>query len=222
MNGTLAVIPIRGSSSAKTRLAPLFTEDERLALVWTMLRRLLREIGESGVVDHTLIVTRDPGAVENHIEINPGLTILRQEMGQGGLNGALDLARSWALSHDYDVMLVLPGDLPIVGAVDIQALVGSDVPLVVASDRGEEGTNALRIDLRGWDPTVFRFRMGPGSLAHHFSEAAEMGKTARMLFRVGIAHDLDSPKDWADLSSERQRQLLQDMHDSLNAAGHLA
>jgi 2-phospho-L-lactate guanylyltransferase (CobY/MobA/RfbA family) len=64
--------------------------------------------------------------------------------------------------------------------------------------------------------------MGPGSLSHHFNEAVEMGRTAKVLYRVGIAHDLDSPRDWADLSSERQRQLLQDMHDSLNAAGHLA
>lgn len=222
MNRTVAVIPIRGSSSAKTRLAPLFTEDERLALVWAMLRRLVREIDDSGVVDHTLVVTRDPVAVQSHIEDGPGLTVLGQDPDHGGLNGALDLARSWALSHDYDVMLVLPGDLPIVGAVDIRALVDSDVPLVVASDRREEGTNALRIDLRCWDSTAFRFRMGPGSLAHHFGEAAKLGRTAKVLFRVGIAHDLDSPRDWADLSSERQRQLLQDMHDSLSAAGHLA
>jgi 2-phospho-L-lactate guanylyltransferase len=218
----VAVIPIRGSSSAKTRLAPLFTEDERLALVWAMLRRLLREIEESGVVNHTVVVTRDPEAVRHNVTIDPGVTVLCQHPAGGGLNGALDLAQTWAVAHGYNVMLVLPGDLPIIGAGDIRALVEFDAPLVVASDRAEQGTNALRIDLRCWTATGFRFRMGPGSLSHHFNEAAEMGRTTKVLYRVGIAHDLDSPGDWADLPSERQRQLLQDMHDSLNAAGHLA
>jgi 2-phospho-L-lactate guanylyltransferase len=221
MSRVLAVIPVRGSSSAKTRLSPLFTEDERLALVWVMLRRLVGEIAASGAVDHTLIVTRDPEAVHEHLPPRDGLTVLRQALAVDGLNGALDLGRAWALAHGFDVMLVLPGDLPVIGASDIRALAETEGPLVVASDRGEEGTNALRIELRSWDATAFRFSMGPGSFTHHFCEASRMGRTARAFFRVGVAHDLDSPRDWADLSSDRQRELLEEMHDSLKAAGHL-
>lgn len=220
MTRTVAVIPVRGSSSAKTRLSPLFTEDERLALVWAMLRRLIGEISRSGAVDHTVIVTRDPDAVARNISFHDDLTVLHQAEGDG-LNAALDIARAWALEQSFDVMLVLPGDLPVIGATDIQALVHAEGPLVVASDRGEEGTNAIRIDLRCLDASAFRFSMGPGSFVHHFCEASRLGKTAHAIFRVGVAHDLDSPRDWAELSSDRQRQLLQDMHDSLKAAGHL-
>lgn len=221
MARTVAVIPVRGSSSAKTRLAPLFTEDERLALVWAMLRRLVSEIRKSGAVDHTLIVTRDPHAVAHNIEASDDVSVLHQQVAFDGLNGALDIGRVWAQDQGYDTMLVMPGDLPLIGEDDIRALIDVDGSLVVAADRAEEGTNALRIDLHCWDATPFRFRMGPGSFAHHFAEAAEIGRRATPLFRVGIAHDLDSPRDWADLASDRQRALLQEMHDSLNAAGYL-
>lgn len=221
MTGTLAVIPVRGSSSAKTRLAPLFTEDERLALVWSMLRRLVREIADSRVVDHTLVVTRDPEAVNAHILPSDDVTVLLQPA-NSGLNGSLALGRDWAVAQGYDVLLVLPGDLPLVTAGDIRALMEVPGELVVASDRAEEGTNAMRIDLQHWAEVPFRFRMGPGSCGHHIAEAAANGQRATPLFRPGIAHDLDSPRDWADLTSGRQRVLLQDIHDSLSAAGNLA
>lgn len=221
MTRTVALIPVRGSSSAKTRLAPLFTEDERLALVWSMLRRLVREVIVSGVVDHTVIVTRDPAAVEAHVPLDSSVTVLEQP-GNTGLNGALELGRDRAMGHAYDGLLVLPGDLPLVTEEDIRALVAAPGPLVVATDRAEEGTNAMRIDLDAWRGTSFRFQMGPGSYGLHAAEAGRIGHRATPLFRVGIAHDLDSPRDWADLSSGRQRDLLQDIHDSLNAAGYLA
>jgi 2-phospho-L-lactate guanylyltransferase len=221
MTRTLAVIPVRGSSSAKTRLAPLFTEDERLALVWSMLRRLVREIDASGVVAHTLVVTRDPAAVDAHLPMSDRVTILHQQ-DNDGLNASLGLGWDWATEHGYDVVLMLPGDLPLVTAEDICALVATPGALVIASDRAEDGTNAMCIDLGCWGDHPFRFRMGPGSCRHHIAEAASAGCPATPLFRPGIAHDLDSPRDWSDLPSDRQRVLLQDIHDSLSAAGYLA
>lgn len=220
MTRTLAVIPVRGSSSAKTRLAPLFTEDERLALVWSMLRRLVGEIAASGVVDHTLIVTRDPVAVADNVPISDDITLLMQPENDG-LNASLALGRDWAAARGYDVVLVLPGDLPLIDADDLRAVAAAPGALVVVPDRAEDGTNAMRIDLRCWEDQPFRFRMGPGSCRHHLAQAAEVGRRATPLFRAGIAHDLDSPRDWSDLPSSRQRMLLQDIHDSLSAAGFL-
>jgi len=186
-----------------------------------MLRKLLRTIRESGAIEHTLIVTRDPEAVARNVDASDDMTVLQQPSTRDGLNGALDAARDWATAAGFGVMVVLPGDLPIIDAEDLRVLVSLDGALVLASDRGEEGTNALKIDLRSWERHPFRFQMGPGSFAHHYSEAAAIGTRAIPLFRPGIAHDLDTPRDWADLSSERQRALLQEMHDSLNEAGHL-
>lgn len=221
MTRTLAVIPVRGSSSAKTRLAPLFTEDERLALVWSMLRRLVEEIAASRSVDRALVVTRDPEAVEGHVPHGGDVSVLLQP-GNTGLNASLDLGRDWARGHGYDVVLVLPGDLPLVTSTDIRAMIEAPGPLVVATDRAEDGTNALRIDLGDWAGEPFRFCMGPGSAGHHIAQARATGNRMTTLFRPGIAHDLDTPRDWADLTSHRQRALLQDIHDSLSAAGYLA
>lgn len=222
MSRVVAVIPVRGSSSAKTRLAPLFTEDERLALVWAMLRRLVDEIHASGMVDQTVIVTRDEQAIRNHIPGRDHLMVLDQGPRAHGLNGGLDAAREWAMVRGFDVMLILPGDLPLVHADDIRDLAAAEGTFVFATDRGDGGTNAIRLDLRSPVVPGFRFLMGPGSLERHRDEAARLGAASRIVSMPRIAHDLDSPDDWADLSSSRQRLLLEDIHDSLLAAGHLA
>ncbi len=220
MTRVVALIPVRGSSSAKTRLSSLFREEERLALAWSMLRRLTDEIDASGMVDHTVVITRDPGAVEARIGRDDAMTILPQA-GDGDLNAALQQGRQWAQEQGYDVVLVLPGDLPLVTAGDIRAMIEAPGPLVVATDRAEDGTNALRIDLSQWSGEAFRFCMGPGSAGHHIARARETGNRVTTLFRPGIAHDLDTPRDWADLPSHRQDALLQDIHDSLSAAGNV-
>lgn len=222
MSRVVAVIPVRGSSSAKTRLAPLFTEDERLALVWAMLRRLVDQIVASGVVDQVVIVTRDETAVRSHIPERENLTVLDQGSRAHGLNGSLEVARDWAVANGFDVMLVLPGDLPLIDAVDIRALVRAQGSFVFATDRGDGGTNALRLDLHSPVASRFRFLMGPGSLEHHREEAAGFGTVATVVSLPRVAHDLDSPDDWGDLTSSRQRLLLEDIHESLLAAGHLA
>ena len=222
MSRILAVVPVRGSSSAKTRLAPLFTEDERLALVWAMLQRLVGEINASGAVDQTLIVTRDERAVRSHVAPRDTLAVLQQDPTAHGLNGGLEVARKWAIANGYDVRLVLPGDLPLIDADDIRTLAEADGTLVVASDRGDGGTNAIRLDLRSPLASRFRFRMGPASLAHHIDEASQLSEPANVILLPGVAHDLDSPEDWADLTSSRQRQLLEDIHESLLVTGYLA
>lgn len=220
MTRVVALIPVRGSSSAKTRLSSLFREEERLALVWSMLQRLTGEIAASGVVDRTVVITRDPEAVGARLAPDHARTILPQA-DEGDLNAALQQGRDWAREQGYDVVLVLPGDLPLVTSDDIRAMIEAPGPLVVATDRAEDGTNALRIDLDGWSGEAFRFCMGPGSAGHHIARARETGNHVTTLFRPGIAHDLDTPRDWADLPSHRQRALLQDIHDSLTAAGNV-
>lgn len=219
MKRVLAVVPVRGTSSAKTRLAPIFLEDERRMLVWAMLRRLTRKILQSGVVDQTVIVTRDAAAVREQVTCGEYLTVLEQS--HAGLNGALKDARDWADRHGFDVMVVLPGDLPMIGAEDIRALACEPGPLVAAPDRLREGTNALKIDLEAWRTTPFHFRMGPGSFVHHIEEAERAGHGAREIALPGVAHDLDLPDDWADLSPTHQRQLREDIHRSLGVAENL-
>lgn len=222
MSRVVAVIPVRGSSSAKTRLAPLFTEDERLALVWAMLRRLIEEIDASGVIEQTVIVTRDEPAVRSHIPEHANLTVLDQGAHVVGLNGGLEFAREWAVANGFEVLLVLPADLPLINADDIRALIQADGAFVFATDRGDGGTNAIRIDLRSPEASTFRFLMGKGSLAHHRHEVSRLGAVPTVVSLPRVAHDLDSPNDWADLASSRQRMLLEDIHESLLAAGHLA
>jgi len=73
----LAVVPVKGLESAKSRLAPALSPAARADLVVRMLDRVLAACDEAASVDETLVVTPHP-------ELAPGRDVLVDEgEGQG-------------------------------------------------------------------------------------------------------------------------------------------
>ena len=106
----------------------------------------------------------------------------------GGLNRALDRAIV-ALPHaSDDIFLVVAGDLPLLGALDVEALVAAaESGVALAPDLAGSGTNA--IGLRS--PRGFRFRFGLRSYEAHTAEAARVGAACEAVLRHGLALDVD-------------------------------
>lgn len=210
----LLLVPVRGRDAAKTRLAALFTEDERMALMWVMLRRLVDAAHQSRVVDRIIIVTRDAAAVRRQLRDLPGLEVVEQR--QPGLNGGL--ADVLACLHRCPPcsLMMLSGDLPLIASEDIRQLAERDEPVALVPDRDAVGTNAVL--LRGAAISRFRFAMGPGSLASHEQIADAAGFVPAIVSIPGICHDLDRPEDWAGLSPFVQRSYLEAIHRSIDEA----
>jgi 2-phospho-L-lactate/phosphoenolpyruvate guanylyltransferase len=184
-----------------------------------MLHHTLAAVESSGAIDHTLIVTREPEEVLDHISITGRRSILRQLPDRSGLNAALDLARDWAIADGFDAMLVLPGDLPTVTGPDVDTIAREPGPVVIAPDRHRSGTNALLLRLCATDRAGneahgrFAFHFGSQSYRLHAAEAGRLGLKIETLNLRGVAFDLDTPEDWHLLPVATRDRLLAAMAD---------
>jgi 2-phospho-L-lactate guanylyltransferase len=109
------------------------------------------------------------------------------------LNAALDQAAATAAAGGATALLALPADLPLVTAVDIEALSAHwpAQPSVVLAGTPDGGTGAL---LRS-PPAAIPAAFGPDSLRAHLRAARERRVHARLVWRPNLALDVDSPAD---------------------------
>jgi 2-phospho-L-lactate/phosphoenolpyruvate guanylyltransferase len=206
-----AIIPVKPLRDSKSRLAHILSPDERGELTASMLRRTLSVLRDVEEVARTLVVSRDTVALK--IARAQGA----QTYGEGekqGLNLALTRAAHVAAAHQANGIIILPADLPLVSAEDIQMMFdgaasveggqgrsnGFQYPLRAAAicpDQHNEGTNALLLR----PPTGFTFQYGPDSLALHLAEAARLGIPRRIVHAPGLKFDLDNDEDWRTYQS---------------------
>lgn len=209
---TWAVVPIRGLETAKTRLGPDLDPEERRSLVTEMLHRTLVATRDAASIAGTVVVTMDPAAAAI---ANRHLAIGLLERVPGGLNAAIEAARSVAIARGASAVLVLPADLPAVSAAALDELVatareagverhassgnraGADrneaaangLALVVP-DRHGEGTNALLVS----PPAAIAPRFGERSRAAH-REAARAAHLRHLEVDGPLSLDVDTAAD---------------------------
>ncbi len=187
-----AVVPVKSFVNAKSRLAPVLSERERRLLARRLVRHTLEAVAGAGF-DRVLVVSRDEDAIG-----------LAQAMGLYGLrerartlNQALRFAAAYAVSQAATSLLVVAADLPLITTADVEAMKAPPGyrGIVIAPDRGGTGTNSLFLS----PPTAIRFAYGEDSFARHQAYAAAEGIEVRIVERPGLAFDLDTPDDLADL-----------------------
>ncbi len=193
---TWAVVPLRGLESAKTRLAAALDAEERLDLVVEMATRTLVAARDADRIAGTVLVTADPAAAV--LARSLGARAIVQVL--PGLNTALGEGRAEAVRAGATAILVVPIDLPAVGAAALDALLADidatrsldpDAAVVaVVPDRHRLGTNALFIA----PAAVIDPAFGDGSFTAHRAAAIAVG--ARFLeFGGPLTLDLDTSED---------------------------
>ena len=216
--GLWTVLPVKAWAEAKRRLSPVLSGEERQELARSMLDDLLGAIGGASRIDGVLAVTSDRVASQ-YLE-RAGCEILPEP--RRGLNRALGTAAEELKGRGASTMLVLPIDLPLVTARDLDALCAhhresrnegagdraARATVTVAPDRFRSGTNALVCSPPGCIP----FRFGDGSFHAHLREAERSGAAASSLDLDGLSLDVDHPDDLAELlrrdSSSRSARFL--------------
>jgi 2-phospho-L-lactate guanylyltransferase len=196
------VIPVASLSRAKSRLADVLTPAERQSLVLYLLDRTLSAASDAVGVHEVLVVSPDPAVLDRvHAA---GAQGVRQR--SRGLNPALREAEARLASHHLTTLVILPIDLPLLRAEELERLVkvfaaaragGPGVALV--PDRQGTGTNALFIA----PPGLIAFRFGKGSRRRHEAAARQVSATY-VEFESLLKIDLDEP---ADLSLVDHRPL---------------
>ena len=110
------------------------------------------------------------------------------------LNAALLRASQVVATQGADGVLVLPADVPMVTAEDIEQILHLgryNTTVVLAPDANEDGTNALLCNPPGFIP----FSYGPGSFLRHKTLAEEAGATVKIYRSDRISLDIDTPPD---------------------------
>ncbi|MEA2198435.1 MAG: 2-phospho-L-lactate/phosphoenolpyruvate guanylyltransferase [Solirubrobacteraceae bacterium] len=187
---TLAVLPIKNFFEAKQRLEAVLSSGPRRALAEAMFSDVLTALRRASAVEDILVVTRDHGAQQ--IAGGHGALVLDDD--EPGQSAAAVLGVRYALDHDYERVLLVPGDCPMLSPSDVDALVahaqGSPSALIVP-DRHGTGTNALVLT----PPDSVTPAFGPDSRERHVANAEAAGTTFELTSVPSLELDIDTPDD---------------------------
>ena len=189
-----ALIPVKGFSNAKQRLGGLLSRAGREVLAEAMFRDVLRQVVSARGLEATFVVTGDEYVAT--IASTEGAEVIRESSEQGETS-AVDFARARLKNAGWEAVLIIPGDLPLVRAADIEMVLaqvpaGARAPfalLIPSHDR--LGTNALFLA----PPDLIQLRFGYNSFSFHMNQLTTHRLPARFYENERIALDIDEPKD---------------------------
>jgi 2-phospho-L-lactate guanylyltransferase len=186
-------VPLKDLVQAKSRLAGVLRPSERRALAQAMVEDVLAVLARHSDIQQITLVSDDPGA---------GLLAQKygaqcwseQSVGARGLNALVQSASERLLAGGGEPLLVLHGDLPLLTAEDLSAVLASQRKLrglIIGCDRQGRGTNLLAFNAA----CMPRFCFGVDSCAGHLAGAHSAGVPVQILHRLGISVDVDEASD---------------------------
>ena len=188
----VVVLPVKRFDLAKRRLGDGgLRPSDRVALATGMLTDVLETLKLTANVDDVVVVTREQNA--EVLARTYGAQVIPDDL-QGGHSEAAALGVAWALDEGAFHVLVLAGDVPTVGAAEIDELLrelSDDPEVIVVPDRHGTGTNALLLT----PPDVIEPSFGDGSRERHERLAQEAGARLRVEEIASFMLDVDTPED---------------------------
>jgi len=189
------VIAVRGGRAAKSRCEARLSPAERERLVEAMLGDMLQVIAAWPAVGEVRVTTP-----------TPALATLAREAGAvvageptTPLNAAFAAARAErARAGAGRIVVFLPGDLPLIAAEELDALLAlAGEGRVAIAPAADGGTGAIAL-CAGVD---FPFGFGPDSFQRHCAAARGLGLDVKIVEARGLRFDVDQPADLDQVAS---------------------
>jgi len=196
-----ALIPAKGFTHAKQRLSPLLNAEQRALLAEAMLKDVLCQVLLARGLEAIFVVTGDARVAGIASSMGVELILESEERGE---TEAVEFALREMKQRGRRVVLVIPADIPLIHASDIEEMLGHPAAknlvspfalLVPSHDR--MGTNGLLLS----PPDLIPLRFGYDSFSHHLSQVAARGVTPRILENERLGLDIDEPEDLERLLS---------------------
>jgi len=187
-----ALIPAKGFANAKQRLSVWLSAEERALLAETMLRDVLAETLAAQGLEAVYVVTGN-ARVRAIADALGACVIVEEE--ESGETGAVTFALAELKRRGFDAALVIPADMPLVRAADIESVVAQapaqDRFALLVPSHDRMGTNALLLS----PPDAIALRFGYDSFTYHVGQAVVRGLPLKLVENERIALDIDEPQD---------------------------
>jgi 2-phospho-L-lactate guanylyltransferase len=186
----VALLPAKHLSLAKTRLASVLDDRQRMTVAAAMFADVLGSLQRTAMLDAVVVVTADP-RLAARARATGALVV--DEGTPRGLNGAVLLGTEAALGLGATSLLVLLSDVPLVTPADVDELVrrAPECGALVVPSKEQTGTNAM---LRR-PPALFPPCFGGASLRGHVAAAERQRVACDIVRNARIAFDVDTPQD---------------------------
>ena len=184
-----ALVPIKRFDQAKKRLAGMLDTGERRALMLAMARDVLTALSKSRRLAGILIVSRSPEA--DALAESFGAERFA-ESARANLPRALEEAAAHAAGrHGAEGIFVVPADVPLISADEIDTLLESHRQVTLLPDRDRVGTNGLICS----PPDAIELVFDGRSFEPHRRRALDAGIAPGIVTNSGFVLDVDRPGD---------------------------
>ena len=193
MDDIWAVVPVKDTAAAKQRLAAAVPPALRQAFALAMLEDVLAALAVARGLAGRLLVTTDAAAIRLAARYGAAYT---GEAAAEGHTGAVMAAARRLAGEGRTGMLTLPGDIPLVTAAEIAALIAAHRPppaFTIAPSYDKKGSNAILMS----PPDAIPLRFGDDSFFPHLRAVEARGIAPTVVALPGIALDIDNPADLA-------------------------
>lgn len=194
-----ALVPFKGAKGAKRRMGKVLAAAEREGLALAMLGDVLNALAESDALAGVLLVSPDAAA-----------PALAREFGvEVFADSASDLSGAVAQASDHACTrfrssgtLFVPGDVPLIRAVDVAAVLDGHAQVTLVPDAADIGTNALACS----PPNAFEYLFDGKSFKPHLAAAERAGLEARVVRRPAFGIDVDTVAELALVAKEARAE----------------
>ena len=186
---TVAIIPVKSFSKAKTRLT--ISSEKTVDICKLMLGEVLQTISTSKKIDNTIIVSHDQSAFDigkkfSAIEVFDEL--------ESGVNNAITLADEYISDSEFSTSIILPQDIPFFNNSDLDNLFSffqRKNSIIVVPSRQFNGTNSL---IRN-PSRIITTRYDEGTYKSHLDEAKCNSVDFSLVLIRRLMLDIDSQDD---------------------------
>lgn len=194
----VVAVPVKDLVTAKRRLTPILSPDERRDLTRAMLRDVLRVLATTRL-DLVWVITRD--AEVSTIARALGAEVLAETANRGH-TAAVAFAQQEAIRRGAGLFVTVPGDVPCATADEINALAHAATErtpaAVLTPSRSGRGTNGAALA----PPQAMPLTFGEPSFDNHLRLASRLDLAPRILRLPGLGLDIDGPEDLKSLLTE--------------------
>ena len=194
-----AIIPVKTFLNAKTRLDLSQQQVEELCKI--MLEEILHTLSISPQIEKTIMVTKEPKAIEIGKKFNT-VTIIDEK--EESVNSAVALADKYLLENNFDVSIVFPQDIPFIKTQDIDFMLNYKMHpnfAIIVPSRRFDGTNALaRMPIN-----LMETHYDEDSYKIHMNTAKEHTLNVAMVFVKRIMWDVDNMEDLKFLLEQNEK-----------------